>query len=274
MRSDTLCLLALISVKAGRTLTWDPKVERFVNDDDANAMVQPRPCQGQWYYAFNILAELDSPGEWYLDREAGLLYFWPPAPVTEGRTVVSVLDHALVAKDVSHWTIRKVTFEASRNTAVRISGGTHNRVAACVIRNVGGAAIEINDSPDSCVYGCDMYQIGKGGISLSGGNRTTLVSANLVAENNHIHHYSRWGRVYNAAIALQGVGNRAAHNLIHDAPHLAIAFGGNDHVIEYNEIYNVCAESNDAGAMYAGRDWTMRGHVIRYNYLHFRHRLQ
>jgi hypothetical protein len=49
---------------------------------------------------------------------------------------------------------------------------------------------------------------------------------------------------------------------------MAIGFGGNDHVIEFNEIHNVCMESNDAGAMYAGRNWTMRGHVIRHNYLH------
>ena len=49
---------------------------------------------------------------------------------------------------------------------------------------------------------------------------------------------------------------------------MAIGFGGNDHVIEFNEIHSVCYESNDAGAIYAGRNWTMRGHVIRYNYLH------
>jgi hypothetical protein len=256
---------------------WDwsdqrQKIESIASEKSILAVVPPYHGygyrKGQWYYAFNVLAELDSPGEWYLDRETGILYFWPPAPVAEGRTVVSVLDNNLVAKDVSHWTVRKVTFEASRNTAVSVSGGAHNRIAACVIRNVGGAAVGINDSPDSCVYGCDMYQMGKGGISLTGGNRTTLTSANLVAENNHIHHYSRWSRMYNAAIALHGVGNRAVHNLIHDAPHMAIAFGGNDHVIEFNEIHNVCEESNDAGAMYAGRDWTMRGQVIRYNYLH------
>jgi hypothetical protein len=74
--------------------------------------------------------------------------------------------------------------------------------------------------------------------------------------------------MYTPAISLGGVGNRAAHNLIHDAPHMAIQFSGNDHVIELNEIHNVCLESNDAGAIYAGRDWTMRGTVIRHNYLH------
>ena len=74
--------------------------------------------------------------------------------------------------------------------------------------------------------------------------------------------------MYNPAVQMSGVGNRVTHNLIHDAPHMAIGSGGQNHRIEYNEIYHVCTESNDAGAMYAGRNWTMRGTEIRFNYLH------
>lgn len=44
--------------------------------------------------------------------------------------------------------------------------------------------------------------------------------------------------------------------------------GGNDHVVEFNEIHNVVEESGDAGAYYVGRDWTQRGNVLRYNYWH------
>ena len=74
--------------------------------------------------------------------------------------------------------------------------------------------------------------------------------------------------MYHAAVLMNGVGNRVTHNLIHDAPHMAINFGGNDHLIEMNEIHDVCRESNDAGAIYGGRDWTMRGTKVRYNYFH------
>ena len=109
------------------------------------------------------------------------------------------------------------------------------------------------------VAGCDIYETGDGGIALTGGDRKTLTPGGLLADNNHIHHYSRWNRIYQPAIALNGVGNRATHNLIHDAPHMAIVFGGNDTRIEFNEIHSVCYESNDAGAIYAGRNWTMRG---------------
>ncbi|MBQ3822154.1 MAG: hypothetical protein II807_03805, partial [Thermoguttaceae bacterium] len=59
-----------------------------------------------------------------------------------------------------------------------------------------------------------------------------------------------------------------AHNLVEDAPHMGMGFGGNDIVIEYNEISDVCQESNDAGAIYTGRNWTMRGNILRGNYMH------
>jgi len=64
------------------------------------------------------------------------------------------------------------------------------------------------------------------------------------------------------------VGNRAAHNLIHDGPHQAMNFSGNDHLIELNSIHNVCYEANDGGAIYAGYEWTMRGTVIRHNFMY------
>ncbi|MDD4868999.1 MAG: Gfo/Idh/MocA family oxidoreductase [Kiritimatiellae bacterium] len=38
-RSCTACNVAWISMKLGRKLTWDPAKERFVNDDQANAML-------------------------------------------------------------------------------------------------------------------------------------------------------------------------------------------------------------------------------------------
>jgi hypothetical protein len=53
--------------------------------------------------------------------------------------------------------------------------------------------------------------MGGGGISLHGGDRNTLTPAGHVAENNHIHHYALWDRVYRTAVSLSGVGNQALH---------------------------------------------------------------
>lgn len=224
--------------------------------------------KGQWYYAYNALSEIDQPGEWHLDRSGGVLYFWPPAPIESGEVVVSVLPAMVKIDGASHFALEGLVFEAARETALTMSGGTSNRIVGCTIRNVGGSAASVTGGSGHLVAGCDIYQCGSGGVSLSGGDRQSLAPAGHAADNNHIHHYGRWRPMYSAGISLSGVGNRATHNLIENAPHQAISFGGNDHLMEFNEIHSVCHESNDAGAIYSGRDWTMRGTVIRHNYLH------
>ena len=224
--------------------------------------------KGQWYFALNLLPELDTPGEWYLDRDSGVLYFWPPAPLAQGKVMVSVLPTLVNLKDASHVTLAGLILEGARGTAVNISQGTQVNLEGCTIRNDGSWAVAVSGGTQHAVIGCDIYATGDGGISLTGGDRKTLAPAEHLADNNHIHHYSRIGRIYKPAIMMNGVGIRASHNLIHDAPHMAMGFRGNEHVIEYNEIHSVCYESNDAGAIYTGRDWTFRGNVLRYNYMH------
>jgi predicted dehydrogenase len=46
-RVSTVCHLANIAIKTGRTLKWDPKAERFENDDGANALLS-RPMRAPW----------------------------------------------------------------------------------------------------------------------------------------------------------------------------------------------------------------------------------
>ena len=226
---------------------------------------------GQWFYAENVLRELDSPGEWYLDRASGVLYFWPPAPLSKGQAMVSVVRDMVQLDDVSNVTFRGFLVEAGRGDAFVIKGGSNVRVVGCTIRNMGNWAVRVNGGTQHGVVGCDIYGMGQGGIYLDGGDRKTLVAAGHYADNNHIHHTSRWDPVYQQAIALRGVGNSATHNLIDNVPHIAIGFADNDMTIEYNEIHSSVYQSNDAGAIYTSppnETWSMRGHKIRYNYLH------
>jgi hypothetical protein len=254
---------------------WSDQRQRVKTVDPDKGTIEIEPPnhnygyrKGQWFYAYNLLAEIDRPGEWYVDRRAGRLYLWPPEPIERTGTTVSVLPALLTLKDVSHVAFQGLIFEATRDTAIRVAGGDGVAFVGCTVRNVGSAAIAIAGGTNHTVAACDIYQCGAGAVALSGGDRRTLVPGGHVADNNDIHHYGRWRPMYSAGIHLDGVGNRATHNRIAFAPHQAIAFGGNDHRIEFNEIHHVCFESNDAGALYAGRDWTMRGTVIRHNYLH------
>ena len=221
----------------------------------------------QRFYAHHLPEELDSPGEWYLDRDKGVLCIFPP----EGaRNILlsNISQSVFLLNKASHIGIQGVGVEGGRRHGFEINSGLSNSIVACEIRNIGGNGVAISKGTDNQVLGCDIHHTGRGGIRLDGGDRKTLVPGNNVAENNHIYHTSRLIRNYTVPIALSGVGNRASRNLIHDIPHIAFHFRGNDHIMELNEIFSILEETNEAGIFYTGRDWTSRGNIIRYNFMH------
>ena len=230
--------------------------------------------KGQRFYFLNILEELDAPGEWYIDKGSGMLYFWPPAPIGEGDVQLSLLESDMVRLEgTSHITISGVIFQTSRGCAVHITGGANTTVAGCTFRNLGNTAVVIDGGTDNGVLSCDIYDVAAGGVILNGGDHKILTPAHNYAVNNHIHDYGVRIKTYTPAVQVTGVGNRVAHNLIHDAPHTGIFLVtsnvGNDHIIEYNELHSLAKETGDVGAIYlCARDFTFRGTVIRYNYLH------
>ena len=218
------------------------------------------------YRALNLLEELDQPGEYYVDRAARRLYFWPPAPMTGARIVLSTANAPLVSlKDASYVTLRGFILEASLGDGLAVTGGQANRIEACTVRNTRSVGIRVSGGVSHRVEGCDIHDNGTGGLVLEGGDRKTLTPAGHEAVNNHIWRFSQHQLCYAAGITLRGVGNRATHNLLHDAPHMAVGIGGNDHVFEFNIVHDVCNASDDAGALYKGRNPSCRGNVIRYN---------
>ena len=255
---------------------WANSYERIASFDPETGRIKTYPPYGlygikagQRFYFLNILEELDQPGEYYMDRTTGILYFWPPDPVSASEVAVSTLEGPMIQmEDVSHITIQGLTLEYTRGNGIQISGGEDVHVAGCTICNIGNYAIVIDGGTGHSVQSCNIYYTGDGGIQINGGDRTTLTPARHEVVNNHIHHIGEWSRCYRPAVMVGGVGVYIAHNLIHDGPHSAIQLNGNEHVIELNHIHHVCQETGDVGAFYMGRDWTERGNIIRYNFFH------
>jgi hypothetical protein len=256
---------------------WANSYEKVASLDLEQRLVKTAPPNGHYgfrkdqrIYFLNVLEELDQPGEWFLDRKSGVLYFWPPASKnTTAETVLSLLDQPLLKlTDVSHVTFRRFAFEATRGNAIEIHGGASNRIAGCLIRNAGDSGVVIASGTGHGVVSCDVFDTGDGGVSLSGGDRQTLSPGGHFVENCHFQRLGRWSKCYVPAVAMTGVGLRASHNLIHDHPHCAILYWGNDHVMEFNEIHHIALETGDVGAIYTGRDYSFRGNKIRHNFIH------
>jgi len=260
----------------------------------------------QRWFAYNLLEEIDSPGEYYIDGASGVLYFYRLEE--ELKTIeVSMLEAPLVQlKNTSFIHFNGINFECSRGIGVYIEKGTENKIDNCVFRNLGivgvciGKGIEPfaelthegDGQPASAKLGslmnymykhttydreagtghiisnCEIYNTGSGGISLGGGDRLTLKKGNNQVVNCSIHDFNRLDRSYKAGINIDGVGNVIRNCEIFNCPGSAILLHGNDHLIEYNSIHHAVTDGDDMGAIYYGRDPSEFGNKVQYNFFH------
>lgn len=240
-----------------------------------------------FHFAENLLEELDAPGEYYIDRGTGMLYFLPTQAFLGGdadATVTMLQEPMIRTNEASHITFDELVMEYGRANAVVILGGSNVTVAHSEIRNFADGGVLIN-SPgrytydgipvnrggrDHAVVSSHLRHIGGVPVVLQGGDKATLEPGRNRVENSHIHDFAYYHKAYNPGVMFDGVGNIARGNEIHDAPHPGIIVHGNDHLIERNEIYDVCTTFQDLGAIYmnAGATPQQRGTVIRQNYFH------
>ncbi|WP_162262903.1 right-handed parallel beta-helix repeat-containing protein [Paenibacillus sp. Soil787] len=225
---------------------------------------------GQRYYVFNLLEELDVPGEWFLDRNTKILYFYAPSSMNGKNMQFTTLNTPLLTvSGSSNINFEGITFENTNQNDAQITNADKIGMKGNTFRNIGGQAIVIDTSTNIQIKDSDFYNLGKGGISsTTSGYRPTLAPANIWIENNYFTRFNTVTKTYAPAVNVGGVGVRVRNNMMSESDHEAIAIGGNNNIIENNEIYSVVKTTADAGAIYGGRDFTAQGNEIRNNLMH------
>jgi len=270
--------------------------QRIVWVKNRNCSQELRP--GNRYFVENVFEALDQPGEWFLDRREGRLYYWPREPDFEKRGVVApVLDRlieiagerttvggASPPRFAEHIVIRGFTFRHTTYSLEQPSVYTPSdaviwlrRARACVVEGckflgVGGYAVRLSEkSSKNSVIGNEVGEAGQGGVLLVGPG-ATQPTANLIA-GNYIHHCGRIWKHVAGVYVTTGSGNRIAHNTITDVPRYGISLksfgpgnGSHRNVVEFNKLLRTNLETNDTGAIETlGRDKADTGNVIRGN---------
>ena len=223
---------------------------------------------GAPFYALNLLEELDAPGEFFLDLEGRRLYLWPPRERIEELLLTTLDGPMLQLKGARDLRLEGLTLRATRGAAVVVEDCEGVVLTDLRIEQTGTHGIDIRGGRANMVSACRLESIGAAGIKASAGDRATLTPGGHRVLGNDITDFGRLYRTYQPGIALGGVGQVATGNRIAHAPHSGIIFGGNEHLIAGNEIYDVLRETGDCGAIYCGRDWAMHGTVIRDNFIH------
>jgi len=220
------------------------------------------------YYVYNILSELDTAGEYYIDRQNGILYFYPKND--DAQLVLSVFDKAMVKFDGARYiNFENIDFEVSRYTAVDIDNSSDITFNGCNIKNVGVTGIDVASTCSNIlIEGCVITNTGGNGVVLNGGDINTLVPGNNTVKDCDIYQTTRFTDTASACVSIRGVGNKIVSSKLHDMPHQGINLSGNDHLISGNEFYNLCTKTYDCGAIYIGKYLAYRGTEISKNYFH------
>jgi len=257
----------------------------------------------QWY-GVNLLVELDTVGEFYVDRKLGTLSFAQDKPIT--KLSYSVLDEPFFSLIGTEFVkIKGIQFEESKGMGIYMRDTKQVLIEDCTFRNLGSLGIDVGfgikpfeqmqhegsgepqdnsigdlhqhiyshptfdhqGGESNVIRRCHFYRLGAGGVSLSGGNRLELSKGNNRIEHCVFSDLNRLEKSYRPAIALYGVGNVVKNCEIADLPSMAILIHGNAHTIEYNYIHHVAQEVDDQGAIYIGRDPSERNNLIQYNLL-------
>ncbi len=244
-------------------------------DTSAGTVTLAYPCneylvEDYKYIFYNVFEELDCAGEFFIDRENGILYVYADDDFEES-TLVFANDATplLKATDISYINFIGLDIRYTRGSGVSINTAFHVTFDHCSIGSTRGGGININVGNYVTISNCEVSNIGSQAITISdGGNQETLTRSENVIYNNIVRDFGQITRTYAYGIWPGSMGTTVSHNEVYNAPHNAVSTGSMMNTIEYNEIYNVCTETQDAAAIYNGFGFIARDNIIRYNYIH------
>lgn len=216
------------------------------------------------YYFYNILEELDSPGEWYINNKTGMLYIYPSAPIDKSNIMFANFTSDGIALNNSQ---NVVVNDIKIDTAGRYGIYTKNTrkiiFQNCEVKNAASNGVYI--------YG---YNMGLLNCDIEGNCYVTSITGQ---QDDGTAGYATWeptnNFVQNCIVqgTLQtswGMRNIVSHNLITGSPtHCLYAHREFEAIFEYNEIVAGPNVNLDAGLIYVGCTAIHRGNHFRYNYL-------
>ncbi len=221
----------------------------------------------------NVPEELDTAGEYFIDRDRMLLYFYPPTGWESKQLALSTLNETMISIDgASAITIENLTLQSGLKNGIEIENSSGITVENCVIRYFNQWGVRILGT-DNTVDNCELYGLGGGGVSLGANvNSYSLVEENNQVLNSKIHSFAWDQKAQVPGVALYGVANKVIGNDISEGPHFGVKLRQSKAcVVSDNRIHDLPEYHHfDGGAVYLGLglNFQNRENRIDNNYLY------
>ena len=234
---------------------------------------------GDRYFVENVFEELDAPGEWYLNRRTGVLYFIPPDGFSDACEVVAAaVGRIIEISNASHLRFAGLLlrngdytpqdgcggYGMGNNGTVYLDDARDCIIEGCTFTQTGSYAVCIHGGGDHVVRRNDIADSAQGGVLILGSARNEVVD-NLIRDCGAIYKHI-------GGVVLQGSGtddNRVAHNHIERMSRYGITLksAGLRNVIEYNRVHWTNLETYDTGGIEVTQHdrGLQSGSVIRHN---------
>ena len=252
---------------------------KTINIASVGSGVLSTTAAGTPWYASNLIEELDSPGEWYVDTENLKLYYYPPYGIKNQKLEMTYFTDTLFSfSDARNVTIRDINFSKCYQ-AISFGGSSENITVERCDFSHGQAETMVNFG-DKYSYGLniienDVYNLFGRFLYFRAGNIKTLKDGNSLVKNNHLSQVSQY---YRGLGGMGGgyqtenhgcVGVDCVNNVVQDFPGgAALGWGGTHCKVNNNEVINAGKSMSDYGAIYVGRAASYFDMEIAHNYLH------
>lgn len=235
---------------------------------------------GSRWYGCNLLEEIDVPGEWYVDRDTNMLYFYPPYTLKGAKVEVCTFHSGnfLNATGVKNLTVDGITVTKIGKNAVVGNDMENVTVKNCNFTFLQGT---YNIAGQRCknitVDGNYSYNCGGGFVSVRTGDMAAMEYGNFKFTNNRIvaggfvptNISGAFNAGYNNNDWVGTMGADISNNIIQDCNgSYAVSYVGLDNKVHHNEIINQAKNIHDGGAIYFGKSTSYNGTEISFNYIH------